>query len=73
MLQPSLLMSHAIAKRREFDSLFLSCAAAYADFVVAERKATHMLRQAARLTRSGVTVFATLPVIHLPLIWQASR
>ena len=42
------------------DLLFLSCAAAYADFVVAERKATHMLRQAVRQTSSGATVFATL-------------
>ena len=42
------------------DLLFLSCAAAYADFVVAERKTTHMLRQAARWTSSGATVFATL-------------
>jgi hypothetical protein len=42
------------------DLLFLSCAAAYADFVVAERKATHMLRQAAHQTSSGATVFATL-------------
>jgi len=42
------------------DLLFLSCAAAYADFVVAERKATHLLRQAARWTSSGATVFATL-------------
>jgi hypothetical protein len=42
------------------DLLFLSCAAAYADFVVAERKATHMLRQAVHQTSSGATVFATL-------------
>ena len=42
------------------DLLFLSCAAAYADFVVAERKATHLLRQAALWTSSGAAVFATL-------------
>ncbi len=42
------------------DLLFLSCAAAYADFVVAEKKATHLLRQAAPQTSSGATVFATL-------------
>jgi hypothetical protein len=42
------------------DLLFLSCAAAYADFVVAERKATHLLRQAARWTSSGAAIFATL-------------
>jgi len=42
------------------DLLFLSCAAAYADFVIAERKATHMLRQAVRQTSSGATVFSTL-------------
>jgi hypothetical protein len=42
------------------DLIFLSCAAAYADFVVAEKKATHLLRQAAPQTSSGATVFATL-------------
>lgn len=42
------------------DLLFLSCAAAYADFVVAERKTTHMLHQAARQTSSGAAIFATL-------------
>ena len=42
------------------DLLFLSCAAAYADFVFAERKATHLLRLAARRASSGATVFATL-------------
>ncbi|SRR6266487_964518 len=42
------------------DLLFLSCAAAYADFVVAERKSTHMLRQAAHQTSSGAAVSATL-------------
>ncbi|SRR5712691_11472192 len=42
------------------DLLFLSCAAAYADFVVAERKATHLLRQAARWTSSGAAIYATL-------------
>jgi len=49
------------------DLLFLSCAAASADFVVAERKATHMLRQAVRQTRSGATVFATLRELHCAL------
>jgi hypothetical protein len=42
------------------DMLFLSCAAAYADFVVAERKATHLLRQASHWTSSGAAVYATL-------------
>jgi len=42
------------------DLIFLSCAAAYADFVVAEKKATHLLYQAAPQTSSGATVFATL-------------
>lgn len=42
------------------DLLYLSCAAAYADFVVAERKTTHLLRQAARRTSPGATVFASL-------------
>jgi hypothetical protein len=42
------------------DLFFLSCVAAYADAVVAERKATHMLRQAIRQMSSGATVFATL-------------
>ena len=42
------------------DLLFLSCATAYAACVVAERKSTHLLRQAARRARSGATVFATL-------------
>ena len=46
------------------DLLFLSCAAAYADFVVAERKATHMLRQVAHQTSSGAAVFATLRELH---------
>lgn len=50
------------------DLLFLSCAAAYADFVVAERKAAHMLRQAARQTSSGATVFATLYELSRNLI-----
>jgi len=50
------------------DMLFLSCAAAYADFVVAERKATHMLRQAARQTSSGAIVFASLRELHCHLV-----
>lgn len=50
------------------DLLFLSCAAAYADFVVAERKATHMLRQVARQTSSGAIVFASLCELHRHLV-----
>ena len=50
------------------DLLFLSCAAAYADFVVAERKSTHMLRQAIHQTSSGATVFASLRELHRHLV-----
>lgn len=49
------------------DLLFLSCATAYADFVVAERKSTHMLRQVARQTIPGAPVFATLSELRCVL------
>src|SRR6266704_2907855 len=46
------------------DMLFLSCAAAYADFVIAVRKVTQMLRQTARKTSSTAIVFAILREMH---------
>jgi hypothetical protein len=42
------------------DMMYLSCAAAYADFVVAERKATHLLQQCASRTTAGAMVLPTL-------------
>lgn len=42
------------------DMMFLSCAAAYADVVIAEKHTAHLLQVASRWTRPGAVVFPSL-------------
>jgi hypothetical protein len=55
------------------DLFYLSCAAAYADVVVAERKFTHLLRLADKTSPSGAAVVPNLRSLAALLTVQSSK